>query len=92
MLLADVRWSDDCWRQTMKTRSGVPESRAFGPAMSSETQWLVTPRKAPLEWLMKNEGAYQLESSGPTAYAACARLGMSLGEVVDIRPATKGTT
>jgi hypothetical protein len=57
--------------------------------MSSETKWLVTPRKAPLEWLMKNEGAYQLESSGPTAFEACARLGMSLGEVVDIRPVAK---
>lgn len=76
----------------MKTRSGVPESRAFGPAMSSETKWLVTPRDAPLEWLLKNEGAYQLESDGPTAFEACARLGMSLGEVVDIRPVTEETT
>lgn len=77
----------------MKTRSGVPESRAFGPAMSGETKWLVTPRKAPIEWLMKIPGrAYQLVSSGPTAFVACARLGISLGDVVDIRPVTEATT
>lgn len=76
----------------MKTRSGVPESRAFGPAMSSETQWVVFPRIAPMHWLLHNSGAYQLESSGPTAFAACARLGMSLGEVVDIRPVAEKTT
>lgn len=75
----------------MKTRSGVPESRAYGPALPSDTRWLVTPRKAPLEWLLKNDGAYQLDSYGPTAFVACALLGMSLGEVVDIRPATEAT-
>jgi hypothetical protein len=70
----------------MKTRSGVPESRAFGPAMSSETQWeimvpcVLDPRHS------------RLLSYGPTAFAACANIGISLGEVVDIRPVTEKMT
>lgn len=73
----------------MKTRSGVPETQAFGPALPSETRWLITPRKAPIGWLLKNDSAYQVESDGPTAFEACARLGMSLSEVVDIMPVTE---
>lgn len=73
----------------MKTRSGVPEKQAFGPALPNETRWLITPRKAPIDWLLKNDSAYQVESDGPTAFEACARLGMSLSEVVDIRPITE---
>lgn len=74
----------------MKTRSGVPESCAYGPALPSDTRWIVTPRKAPITWLMYNPGEpYRLVSDGPTAFAACALLGMLLGEVVDVRPATE---
>lgn len=72
----------------MKTRSGVPESRAYEPALPSETRWLVTPRKGDIQSLLKGV-ALCLRSSGPTAFIACAKLVMSLGEVADIRPATE---
>lgn len=75
----------------MKTRSGVPESRAFGPAMSRETRWVIVPRAGELVSLLKGNLTVR-HSSGPTAFAACARLGISLGEVVDIRPVTEAAT
>lgn len=73
----------------MKTRSGVPESKAFGPAKPIGTEWIITPRNAPIGWLLANpDSAYTLASNGATAFEACARVGMTLGSILDIRPAT----
>lgn len=60
----------------MKTRSGVPEAKAFGPAKHPETWWLV---------ILKNPTGCALTAMGATAFAACAALGVTLGDVLDIK-------
>jgi hypothetical protein len=83
----------------MKTREGIPEKQAYGPAHPEETHWVISPRPTAL---ITNgvkgfvPGYVQIEgekttyvrcvSTGPTAFEACKRLGITLGDVIDIRP------
>jgi len=71
----------------MKSRSGVPEAKAFGPRLSKQATWRIWPR---------NVSGAQLEAAGPeghyvlgvgsSAFEACASVGMTLGQVVHIQP------
>lgn len=76
----------------MKTRSGVPETQAYGPAMPEETHWLISPRLGVAKqvgivgYVSNFAGYFRVVSTGPTAFEACKRIGITLGDVIDIRP------
>lgn len=59
----------------MSKRGGVPEKEAFGPGPGEGTVWL----------LVKRNGE-TLRAVGVTAYKAAQSVGLSLGELADVRP------
>lgn len=62
----------------VKGRGSADGEPSFGPALPSETRWLMR------RW--RGE-VIELESGiGPTAFAAAASIGWSLGECISIEP------
>jgi hypothetical protein len=57
----------------MKTREGVPENKAFGPAKPSNTLWHI----------ITKQGKH-IDSWGSTAFMAEANAGLNLGQVANI--------
>jgi len=76
----------------MKTREGVPEKQAYGPAHPEETHWVISPRLSVLKssgiigYVTDFSSYCAVVSTGPTAFEACKRIGITLGDVIDIRP------
>jgi hypothetical protein len=58
----------------MSKRGGVPEKDAFGPGPGEGSVWLLTKRNGEV-----------IRSVGPTAYKAAASVGLSLGELADVK-------
>lgn len=59
----------------MKTREGVDENKAFGPAPGKDTVWTLSTKRGEI-----------MSSWGESAFAACANVGLSLGQVDWIKP------
>jgi hypothetical protein len=58
----------------VRKRSGVDESEAFGPAPGKGTVWTITTKSGETR-----------QSWGATAFAACANVGLNLGQVAWIK-------
>lgn len=57
----------------MKTRSGVDEANAYGPAPGKGTVWTLT-----------TKNGQTLQSWGETAFLACSNVGLTLGQIASI--------
>lgn len=72
----------------MKTRSGIPEAQAFGPVLPDVTHWIITTKNGALlmvnGFMTQAAGNVRVTSTAPTAFLACQRVGMTLGQVADI--------
>ena len=72
----------------VKGRGSADGERSFGPAYSADTRWLVK-RKIRVFYELNLEMVDRIEERpaiGPTAFAAAASIGWSLGECISIEP------
>lgn len=77
----------------MKTREGVPEKQAYGLKPAAETHWIITTKPGALlmvnGFMTQAAGNLRVTSTAPTAFLACQRVGMTLGQCADIVPCGK---